>query len=57
MVFILVCVWNAKSQFFPNKVVQRLGLAIGLSSEFKSRANCLANLGLLSCSATAGVTL
>ena len=53
----LVCVWNAKGQFFPNEVVWRLGLATGLSREFKSRANCLASLGLLSCSATAGVTL
>ena len=46
-----------KSQFFPNRVVQRLGLATGLSCEFKSRANCLASLGLLSCSATTGMTL
>ena len=52
-----MCVWNAKSQFFPNGVVWRLGLAIGLSRKFKSWANCLASLGLLSCSATAGVTL
>ena len=29
----------------------------GLSREFKSRANNLANLGLLSCNATAGMTL
>ena len=36
-VFILVCVWNAKGQFFPNRVVWQLGLAIGLSCEFKSR--------------------
>ena len=36
---------------------QRLGLATGLSREFKLRANDLANLGLLSCSATAVVTL
>ena len=26
-VFILVCVWNAKSQFFPKRVDWRLGLA------------------------------
>ena len=26
-VFILVCVWNAKSQFFLNRVDWRLGLA------------------------------
>ena len=42
-----------KSQFFPNRVVWRLGLAIGLSREFKPRANGLASLGLLSYSATA----
>ena len=46
-----------KSQFFPNKVVWRLGLAIGLSHKFKPQANGLANLGLLSCSATTGMTL
>ena len=46
-----------KSQFFPNKVVWRLGLATGLSREFKPRAKGLASLGLLSCSATAGMTL
>ena len=38
-------------------VFWRLDLATGLSREFKLRANDLANLGLLSCSATAGVTL
>ena len=52
-----MCVWNAKGQFFLNKVVWRLGLATRLSREFKSRANCLASLELLSCSATAGMTL
>ena len=46
-----------KSQFFPNRVVLRLGLATGLSLEFKLRANGLASLRLLSCSATAGMTL
>ena len=53
-VFILGWEWNVKSQFFPNRVVWWLGLATGLSCEFKSRAN---SLGLLSCSATAGMTL
>ena len=48
---------NVKSQIFPNMVFWRLDLATGLSREFKLRANDLANLGLLSCSATAGVTL
>ena len=46
-----------KSQFFPNRVFWRLDLATGLSHEFKPRANGLASLGLLSYSATAGVTL
>ena len=46
-----------KSHFFPNKVVWRLDLATGLSREFKPRANSLASLRLLSCSATTGMTL
>ena len=46
-----------KSQFFSNRVVWVLGLTIGLSREFKPRANGLASLGLLSCSPTASVTL
>ena len=46
-----------KSQFSPNRVFCRLDLATGLSREFKPRANGLANLGLLSCSAIAGATL
>ena len=46
-----------KSQFFPNKVVWWLGLAIRLNREFKPRANGLASLRLLSCSATTGMTL
>ena len=45
------------SQFFPNKVFWRLDLAVGLSRKFKPRANGLASLGLLSCSAIAGMTL
>ena len=45
-----------KSQFFPNRVFWRLDLATGLSRQFKPRANDLASLGLLSCSATAGAT-
>ena len=56
----LYIVWwerNVKSQFFPNMMVWRLDLVTGLSHEFKSRANGLASLGLLSCSATAGMTL
>ena len=47
---------NVKSQFFPNRVVWRLDLVTGLSHEFKPRTNGLASLGLLSCSATAGMT-
>ena len=46
-----------KSQFFSNKVFWRLDLATRMSREFKLRTNGLANLGLLSCSATAGTTL
>ena len=46
-----------KSQFFPNRVFWRLDLVTGLSREFKPRANGLASLGLLSCSAVAGATL
>ena len=46
-----------KDSFFPNRVVWRLDLATGLSREFKPRANSLASLGLLSCSATIGMTL
>ena len=46
-----------KRQFFPNRAFWRLDFAIGLSHEFKPRANGLASLGLLSCSATAGATL
>ena len=46
-----------KSQFFPNRVVWRLGLATGLSRKFKPRANGLASLGLLSYRATTGITL
>ena len=41
---------NVKSQFFPNRVFWRLDLATGLSHKFKSRANGLASLELLSCS-------
>ena len=48
---------NVKSQFFPNRVVWRLDLTTGLSREFKPQANGLASLRLLSCSATAGMTL
>ena len=48
---------NAKSQFFLNRVVWRLGLTTGLSREFKPRANGLASLGILSCSVIASMTL
>ena len=56
-VFILVCVWNVKGQFFPNRVVWQLDLATWLTRESESRANCLARLEVLSCNAPAGVTL
>ena len=39
-----------KSQIFPNRVFWRFDLATGLSCEFKSQANNLASLELLSCS-------
>ena len=48
---------NVKNQFFSNRVVWQLNLATGLSREFKPRANSLASLGLLSCRATASMTL
>ena len=56
-VFIVGCMRNKKSQLQPNKAFWRLELATGTSCEFESRANCLARLEVLSCSAIAGVTL
>ena len=41
---------NVKRHILPNRVFWRLDLAIGLSCEFKQRANGLASLELLSCS-------
>ena len=55
-IFIVGCVWNAKSQLQPNKVFWRLELMTWTSHEFESWANCLARLKILSCRATAGVT-
>ena len=46
-----------KRYILPNRVFWRLDLAIGLSCEFKPRANGLASLGLLSYSETAGAML
>ena len=46
-----------KRQIFPNRAFWRLDLVTGLSHEFKPRANGLASLRLLSCSATSGATL
>ena len=54
-VFILVCVWNVKSQFFQNRVGWRLGLVTWLSREFKPRTNWMASLDFLSCSAPVGM--
>ena len=48
---------NVKSQLQPNRAFWRLDLATGTSCEFESRANCLARLEVLSCSATVGMTL
>ena len=56
-VFILEWERNAKSQFFHNIVNWRLGLATWLSHESKPRANWMAKLDFLSCSATASVTV
>ena len=46
-----------KSKIFPNRVFWQLNLMTGLSRQFKPRANGLASLGLLSCSAIADATL
>ena len=43
--------------FFQNRVGWRLDLMTRLSREFKTRANGLASLGVLSCSATSSATL
>ena len=56
-VFIIGCMRNAKSQLQPNRAFWWLNLTIGTSHEFESRANYLARLEVLSCSATASVTL
>ena len=52
-----MCVWNAKGQFFLNRVVWRLNLATWLSRKSESWANCLARLKVLSYSAPASMTL
>ena len=52
-VFIVVCIRNVKSQFQPNRAFWRLNLATGTSHEFELRANYLARLEVLSCSALA----
>ena len=44
-------------RFVINRVVWRLELAIETSREFMSRANCLARLEVLFCSAPVGMTL
>ena len=46
-----------KVRFQTNKAFWRLDLATGTSCEFELRANCLTRLKVLSCSATAGMTL
>ena len=48
---------ECEKSVFPKQGVQQLDLTTGLSREFKPRANGLASLGLLSCSATASATL
>ena len=44
-------------RFLTNRVFWRLGLATGMSRKFELRAKYLAKLEVLSCSATACVTL
>ena len=44
-------------KFLTNRVFWQLGLTIGTSHEFKLLANYLARLEVLSCNATASVTL
>ena len=44
-------------RFLTNRVFWQLGLATGMSRKFELRAKYLAKLEVLSCSATAGVTL
>ena len=46
-----------KVKFLTNRAFWWLSLMTGMSREFESQANCLAKLEVLSCSATAGVTL
>ena len=55
-VFIIVCMRNAKSQFQLNRVFWQLKLVTWTSHEFESRANCLARLEVLSCSAPTVMT-
>ena len=47
-VFIVGCMRNVKSQFQPNRAFWQLNLTTGTSCEFKSQANCLARLEVLS---------
>ena len=54
--FIVGCMRNAKGQFSSYKAFWRLDLVTGTSGEFELRANCLARLEVLSCSAPAVVT-
>ena len=44
-------------KFLTNKAFWRLDLMTGMSREFESRANCLTRLEVLSCNATADMTL
>ena len=56
-VFIIRCIRNTKGQFSSNKAFWRLDLTTGMSREFESRANYLARLEVLSCSAPTVMTL
>ena len=44
-------------RFLTNRAFWQLRLATGMSREFELRANCLASLEVLSCSAPIGMTL
>ena len=56
-VFILGWEWNVKSQVFQNRAGLQLGLAAWLSRKFQPRGNWTASCPILSCSASASMTL
>ena len=48
---------ECEESVFQNRAASRLGLVTWLSRKFKLRANLMASLDFLSCSATAGMTV